>query len=135
MSELIERLRNEQLNLLIIKQGVTLYSSFKSGLAPLLESIERIGQPMLTNSTVVDKIVGKAAALLISYFRAEEVHTLLLSKGGISVLKKYKIKYFSINTVKEIMNKNGTDICPFEKMVIDIEDPIEGYKKIINGLE
>lgn len=38
--------------------------------------------------------------------------------------------------VEEIMNRAGTDLCPFEKRIIDIDDPEEGYQilnKVVKG--
>ncbi len=128
--EALKRLDAEGLNLMIIKGGKTLYSSKKDGMTPLLEAIDLLGLRNLKNSVVADKIVGKASALLISYFKASEVYTQLLSRNAIKVLKKNGIKYAYERTVDNIRNKENTDICPFEKIVLEIEDPQEGYKKL-----
>ena len=128
--ETLKRLDAEGFNLLILKDGKFLYSSKKDGMAPLLEAIDRLGLRRLKKSVVADKIVGKAAALLISYFKASEVYTRLLSRSAIKVLEKHGIKYASERAVDNIRNKEDTGICPFEKFVLEIEDPQEGYKKL-----
>jgi len=133
LKDLTNRLDKEELNLLILKDGEIIYSSKQDGMAPLLEAIDQLGLEKLLNSTVVDKIVGKAAALLIAYFKAEEVYTKLLSRSAIEVLKKYGISYAAEKVIDYIRNKEDKDICPFEKMVLKIEDPKEGYKKIKSG--
>jgi len=135
LKDLIKKLDKEELNLLILKDGEIIYSSKQDGMAPLLEAIDQLGLEKLLNSTVVDKIVGKAAALLITYFKAEEVYTKLLSRSAIEVLKKYGISYAAEKVIDYIRNKEDKDICPFEKMVLKIEDPKEGYKKIKNELK
>jgi len=89
-----------------------------------------LGLPTLVGTTVIDKIVGKAAALLICYFKAKEVYTKLLSKSAIEVLEKHGIGYKSEIVVENIRKRDGTDICPFEKIVLEIEDPKEGYEKL-----
>lgn len=130
LKEFIRRLDDKGLNLIIIKDGESIYSSKDGGMAPLLEAIDRLGLQKLFDSTVVDKIVGKAAALLVSYFRAKDVYTKLLSGRAIETLNKHGIRYMSEKVVDQISDKEGVDICPFEKMVLEIEDPQEGYKKL-----
>lgn len=126
----INKLNREGLNLLIIKDDKRLYASKKDGMAPLLEAINLLGLQTLAGTTVIDKIVGKAAALLISYFKAKDVYTKLLSRSAIEVLEKHGIRYTSEKVVENIRKRDDTDICPFEKMVLEIEDPKEGYEKL-----
>ena len=130
LKEFINRLDDKGLSLMIIKDGESIYSSKEGGMAPLLEAIDRLGLQTLVDSTVVDKIVGKAAALLVSYFKAKDVYTKLLSRRAIETLRKHGIRYMSERVVDQIRSKEGADICPFEKMVLEIEDPQEGYKKL-----
>jgi hypothetical protein len=84
----------------------------------------------LQNTIIVDKIVGKAAALLISYIQAQTVFCSLLSIRGKTVLKNHGITFFHEELTPEIINRYGTDICPFEKAVLDVEDPKIGYLRI-----
>jgi hypothetical protein len=128
--EALKRLDAEGLNLLILKGGKHLYSSKKAGMAPLLEAIDSLGLRRLKNSVVADRIVGKASALLIGYFKASKVYTRLLSSTAIKVLEKHGIKYAYERVVDNIRNKEDAGICPFEKVVLEIEDPKEGYKKL-----
>lgn len=130
LNDYTERLGLEGLHLIILKDGKTVFTSSRDGMQPLLEAIDSVGMAMLEGSVVVDKIVGKAAALLISYFNAREAHCLVLSVRGRDVLDKQGIRYYSESIIPEIRNKLGTDICPFEKAVLDVENPEEGYKRL-----
>ncbi len=134
LKDLINKLDKEELNLLILKDGEIIYSSREDGMAPLLEAIDQLGLEKLVDSTVVDKIVGKAAALLIAYFKAKEVYTKLLSRSAIKALKAHGINYEAERVIDHIRDKENKDICPFERMVLKIEDPQEGYKKIKTNL-
>lgn len=78
----------------------------------------------------MDRIVGKAAALIIAYFRAVRVYAKVLSKRGASVLDRCGIGCIAEEVVREIMNRDGTGICPFERMVLNIDDPAEGYEVV-----
>jgi len=131
---LIGILEERGLSLLILKGGETLYSSREGGMLPLLEAIDQLGLRTLADSTVVDRIVGRAAALIISYFKAKEVYTKLLSLKAIEILEKHGIAYAAERLVSTIRNKDDTDMCPFEKIVLTIDNPEEGYRKLKNEL-
>ena len=130
-----ERLRKEDLNLIILKDDVTVFKSSREGMQPLLEAIHSLDPATLRDSIVVDKIVGKAAALLISYFKAKEVHCSVMSIRAREVLKRYEIKYYYERIISEIMNRLGTGICPFEEAVLDVDEPEKGYDRISTKLK
>ena len=115
------------LDLMILKDGVTIFSGAGDGIIPLMEAVEALGLEQLNGSVVVDRVVGKAAALVIGYFKAAYVYTKVLSKRGASVLDNCGIGCVTEEVVEEIMNRDGTDMCPFEKAVLNIDDLLEGF--------
>jgi hypothetical protein len=129
-----QRLRREGLNLIILKGDKTLFTSREEGMRPLFEAIDSLGLSTLEDSIVADKIVGKAAALLVSYFKAREVHCIVLSERAREVLDKRRIRHYPERLTPEIMNRLGTDICPFERAVLDVEDPEKGYERVYTKL-
>ena len=124
----MDELSRAGLSLMILKDGETVFTSSEEGMRPLFEAINRLGVQKLEDSLVVDKIVGKAAALLISYFKAKEVHCTVMSVRAGEVLKRHKIKYYPERVIPEILNRVGTGICPFEKKVLDVDEPEKGYE-------
>lgn len=135
MDSYVEKLRKENLSLIILKNEKVFYESSEEGMQPLLKAINTLGLSALKGSVVVDKIVGKAAALLVSYFGAREVHCITMSVRATKVLDKQGISYFTERLIPEIMNKVGTDICPFEKTVLNEENPEKGYKRLLAKLK
>jgi glycerol-3-phosphate O-acyltransferase len=135
LNDHIKRLRREKMNLIILKEDKTLFTSSEEGMKPLIEAINRVGISTLEDAIVVDKIVGKAAALLISYFRAKKVHCIVLSKKGRTVLENHSIKHYEERLTPEIMNRRGTALCPFEQAVMDVDDPQEGYERVSTTLK
>lgn len=123
-------MRHERLNLIILKNDKRLYQSTREGMLPLYQAITELSIAQLKNTIIVDKIVGKAAALLISYIQARVVYCSLLSIRGKTVLENQGITFFYQELTPEIINRYGTDICPFEKAVLDIEDPQNGFFQI-----
>lgn len=135
MSDFLWKLQDGGFTLLIIKGGKPIFSSKKDGMGPLLEAINTVGKSELRGSIVVDKMVGKAAALLICLFKAQEVHTYIMSLRATKVLEKYAIKYSFEESVPELLNRFGTDICPFEKAVLASDDPEEGLRRLTSEVK
>ena len=126
----MKRLEDEDLNLMIIKEGKTVYSSMREGIGSLIEAIDHLEFSVLVNSIIIDRVVGKAAALLVSYVEAREIYTSLLSRRAIAVLEIFNIRYSSKKIVDEILDQNKTKTCPFEEAVLGIDDPRKGYEKL-----
>ncbi len=123
MSDWVDLL--EDYALLIIKRGRVIYKSRQAGIIPLLKAIEECDINDLKNSEVLDRIVGRAAALLIAWFKATRVRAITMSKHAIQVLKNYGIQFEYIQLVEFIHDKTRTGMCPLEKAVMDIHDPEE----------
>jgi hypothetical protein len=135
LNDPIQRLKREDWSLIIVKEDMTVFASREEGMKPLIEAIHQVGVPTLENAIVIDKIVGKAAALLISYIKAKEVHCIVLSTTGRAVLDTHQIKHYAERLTPEIMNRRGTGLCPFEQAVRDVDDPQEGYGRVRTTLK
>lgn len=133
LQNFLQKLERDKLNLYIVKGSKVLYSSCKMGMIPLLEAASKLSFEELAGSTVVDKIIGKAAALIISYYKAEGVFAKTISEKAVCVLKKNGVRYNAERIVKEIRKRDSLEICPFEKLVLDINDPKEGYEMILHN--
>ncbi len=130
MSQLIEELERKGLSLLIYRGREAIYSSSEGGVMPLLRAVDLIGLEGLRGSVVADKVIGKAAALLIIYFQASEAHAILISSQAREVFLKRGLKHSYRRETPHILNRDGSDICPFEKLVMDITEPEEAYRRI-----
>ncbi|RLI47180.1 hypothetical protein DRO69_01235 [Candidatus Bathyarchaeota archaeon] len=124
-----QRLKEKNFNLLIVKDGETIFATKSQGIRGLLQAIEKIGK-QLRGSSVADRIVGRAAALLCAYFKASSVFAVTLSEEGEKMLKENEISYRFENRVPNILNYKRTDICPFEKHVMKLTKPEEAYEKL-----
>ena len=131
----LSALDREGVTLYIFKEGILLYRSVRSGIAPLIEAVNKLGVRSLSGSTVIDKIVGKAAALIISYFQAREVYTHLISRAATKVLDENGIAFYFEKLTDQIKSKNGLSICPFELAVEEIDEPKVGYETLRNLLK
>ena len=130
-----KKLNKNNLSLVIIKQSDLIFETSSQGIKSFLETIERF-KTKLEGASVADKVVGKAIALLCVNTKIKEIYAKTFSEQGEEIFKKYSIKYEYDYLVKKILNRNGTDMCPFEKLVLDISDPDEAFVKLnkhVNG--
>jgi len=124
-------LKDENQSLVIIKDGRTIFCSDSPGMNSLLQAIEKLGE-RLSGASVADKIVGKAAALLLAYSRIARVYAAILSKRGLETLRRHEIPVEYDLLVPEILDKEGKKQCPFEKFTSKIESPDQAYEQIKN---
>ena len=116
----------------LCKEGKCLFSE-KKGIAPMMGFIaDGIN---LEGYSVADLVVGKAAALLFVKSKIKAVFAKTLSKGGEEVLKGNNIPVEYETLTEKIINRDGTDICPMEKTVLNTDDPEEGYILLKNKIQ
>lgn len=122
ISELSLKLENH--SLLVYKDGQISYQD-EHGIKPLLIQIKKKG---LKDAIVVDKLVGKAAALLMVYGGVKQVHTNIIAKDAMIIFEKYNIKYSANEIVEYIQNRTKDGLCPMEEKVKNIDKPKKAYK-------
>ncbi len=110
-------------SLVVIKNGHTNFYEGR-GIKPLINYLKN---NTFENAYVADKKIGKASALLIVYGHAQKVYTPLISKPAIKVFEDNNVKYSADEVVENIKNSTGTDLCPMEKKVLNIDDPEKAY--------
>lgn len=110
------------------------FTSQERGVKPLLHLLsEKKG--FLKGSSVADKVIGKAAALLMVLGEIKEVHTLIISEPAIRVFEKYNIPCFYDKKVDRIVNRTGDGLCPMETLCLDVEEPKEAFQKITDFIK
>jgi len=122
-------LKSRKVNLVIVKNGVVLYQSTASGMKGLLQAIEEYDGD-LAGTAVADKIAGRAAAMLRVYSKVKSVFAITMSEGAVRLLTKNRVAHKFERYVHRLMNSQGTDICPFERAIRDIDDPKEAFKTL-----
>jgi len=120
-------------SLMIYRGGRLIFQSASKGIRPHLEAIEMHGEA-LHGTLMVDKIVGRAAALLILYSEAAEAHAQVLSRPGKQVLDQQCMATTYEELVDHIKMKDGSIYCPFERMVQGVNDPDEAYAAIVEKM-
>ncbi len=123
------KLATEGLSVAIVKLGRIMFTSRASGVRSLIDAIKEHG-PSLAGASIADKIVGKAAALLCVYAKISSVYACVMSELGSEVLKKFSVPFEHETLVPNILDRRGTGMCPFERLVSTIDSPEEAFLAI-----
>ena len=115
-------LEKDKWNLVIVRKGQVLFRSRERGIAPFFEAVQSIGKS-LHNAAIADHIVGLAVAMLCVHVQIASVYADLASNAGLDMLKKNGVIVDATNTVPNISNADGTDLCPFEKLAGSCQKP------------
>lgn len=138
INEAIKSIKDHKDTLIIVKDDQIIYRDAGMGVQPILNILnDEEKRKLLEGSIVVDKIIGKGAALLFALEQIEGVYGLTMSKSAKEYLDKRNIKNSYTRCVDALSDRTGRGICPIEKSVLDIDDPMEGYviiQETISGL-
>lgn len=128
----VEQLNDHGLSLRVEKNGEALYTSEAPRLKPLFACILEQGDAM-QGSVVIDKVIGRAAALLCAHAGVSAVITPLASEPAKSVLAEYDIPLYAEKIIPRILNQKRTDLCPMEKMSLNFDSP-EAFFNHLSGV-
>ena len=106
-------------------RGGEFFTDDGRGISPMMKFISE--RRDLNGYSVADVIVGKAAAMLFTKAGIVSVHGRVMSESGKAFLETHGIPCTCDVLTDRIINRKGTDICPMEKTVADIDDPETAY--------
>ena len=115
----------------LIKNNVIIHEGRGKGVSPLLNLASTPeGLKKLEGALVVDRIIGKAAAMIIVLGKATHAYGLTMSKSGEEYLQAFGIETKNNRCVDAISDRTGRGICPMERSVMAIDNPVEGVEKL-----
>lgn len=99
----------------------TIHTTTERGVKPLVRWLTEGTD--LHGFAAADKVVGKATAYLYCLLKVKAVHSLVMSGAAARVLEESGISATQDKLVENIINRQGTGICPFEEAVWEITTP------------
>lgn len=104
------------------------YVSTQRGVKPLVAWLKNAQN--FEGFFAADKVVGKATAFLYVLLGVKAVYAGVISRPALEVLQNNGIYAEFGEVVDNIINRQGDGICPFESVVLDIQNPTAAYKAI-----
>ena len=130
----IEILDDGDYSCVVVKNNELKHAACGRGIRPLLNLYkENAGD--LEGSCVADKIIGKAAASVLICAKIKEAYGKCMSRRGLELLEQHGIKAEYGTLVEEIHNMTGTDMCPMENLVKDIDNLEDAVATLIEFLK
>ncbi len=114
---------------MVLQDGSLVYHSTAAGLLPLLQ-VYATQASLLQGACVVDKIIGKAAAMILVLGGVERVHACTMSQSAKAYLSAYGISLSYDTLTNNIRNRQNNGLCPMESLVLDVDDPQEGFARL-----
>jgi hypothetical protein len=111
--------------LTVLHEGTPIFTSYGNWLYPLLELEAYLAEHPIQPQNLIlqDKIIGKAAALMIHRLGFRTVKAGVLSRLAAVVLHRYGIAYTYELLVERIH-------CQTEELLANVEDPEEAYRLV-----
>lgn len=135
MSELINYSKNRLVDggyTCVIYNGDNEIVSSERGVSFLLGLYER-GQSFC-GYVSADKVIGKGAALLYVLLGIKEIHALVISESALKVLDNNGIICTYDTLVPHIINRRGDGMCPIESATMNVDDPADAPRVIVETL-
>ena len=125
MTDIETAIRELEGHSICLCRGGEFFTDDGRGISPMMRFISEVRD--LTGYSAADVIVGKAAAMLFVKAGIVSVHGRVMSESGKAFLETHGIPCSYDVLTDRIINRKGTDICPMEKTVADIDDPETAY--------
>lgn len=130
MHILLKILEDEHLTCIVEQDGKQ-YKETTNGIRPILHLFD---EQHLKNAVVADRVIGKAAAMLIVLGGAKELHTKIISEHACTYLQKRNLPFTYETCVPYIINRKKDGMCPMEQTVLDCNDEQEAYLRLLHTL-
>ena len=102
------------------------YTSDDIGVKPIITKL-RQDKEYFKDFVIGDKIIGKAAALLLVLSKVNYVYGKIMSKAAVEVLQSNSIVFEYGEIVDFIQNRTNTGMCPLEDSVKDTCSPENAF--------
>lgn len=132
-SEAIDLLHRGGYSCVVMKQGAV-ECFHRRGVADLFLLL-RDHPEVLRGAFVADKVVGRGAAMLLVCGKVSELYTDLISEQALPILAAADITVAYNRCVPHIINRQGTGVCPVERLCQELVIPEEGFRAIGNFLQ
>jgi hypothetical protein len=113
-----------------LSTGDQVITSNLKGVRPWLKWLRECPE-LLEGAMVADKVVGKAAAMLMVVSKIKTVYTPLISEQALVYLDTQTLDVHYDGTVPYITNNDQSGLCPMETTVLNVTDANEGHRLLM----
>ena len=115
----------------VVRDNKIVDASSPNGIYYLIELYEK---GLLKNAFLADKVIGKAASMILSLGGAKGCYAENISVPATEWLSAKGISFSYKNKSEFIMNRKGDGMCPMEETVKDLNDEKEALEALKNKI-
>lgn len=119
MKVLIELLHSKGCSC-VIRNGEVVREFYQRGVKDLYE-LYKVDSEFLNGASVVDKVIGRAAAALLILGGVKRLYADTISQLALDILSKSDMEVSYSQAVPHIINRTKSGPCPLESATRDIE--------------
>ena len=119
----------ERLTLAVLRGDRIVFQSEHDGIRDALMLHDEHPE-LLRGAVIVDRIIGRAAATLFADGGAAAVYGRVMTRDAMHVLEEKGTQARANTLTDRIINRAGTDICPMEKAILGVTDPMEAIVRL-----
>lgn len=125
LDQAIELLIQKNVSCVVLREKET-FTAGGVGVKPLMTFL-RQDPRFFEGALVADKVIGKAAAMLLLASGVSEVYGAVMSESADHLLTERGIRHRWGELVPFIRNRDGSGMCPLEEAVQELQDPEEAF--------
>ena len=129
--DMLQLLNQNHLSLLVRNHGLTTQHG-QRGVQDLLDLLQTHPQ-RLQGAVCADKIIGKAAAALMTAGGVREVHTNIICQDALDLFERHGVKVTAAEVVPMILNRDRSGQCPIDSRLNEAES-VEQCIEILTSL-
>ncbi|MBE3599325.1 MAG: DUF1893 domain-containing protein [Limnochordaceae bacterium] len=131
----VQVLREGRWSHVFARDGRVVASGEGHGVLPLVATIRRVGRGELAGASLADKVVGRAALMAALATGVRAVHGEFMSEAAIEEATRRRVPFSYGVAIPRVLNQAGTDLCPFEAAVRDVEEPEAALRALEQAAE
>ncbi len=116
----------------VIKDNTIVRTELERGIGPVIKLYE---EGMLEGAFVVDRIVGKASAMILTLGGVKACYGMTMSRKAYQWLVEHGVQVNYGTKVEAIINRSGDGVCPMELTVQAITDEKEALAAVKKRVE
>ena len=125
LDQAIELLIKKKVSCVVLREKET-FTTGGVGVKPLMNFL-RQDPHFFEGALVADKVIGKAAAMLLLASGVSEVYGTVMSESADRLLTERGVRHRWGELVPFIHNREGTGMCPLEEAVLNLTRPEEAF--------
>ena len=128
VAEAQRMIREKRAECVLVKRGM-IESRRGRGVMPLLDFLDH-SPKHLAGAVVVDKVIGRAAAMIAIRGKARAVYGETMSEDALGLLETHGIPAAFGRLVPRILDAKRDGLCPLEQSVAGIDDPAKALRAL-----